>query len=133
METKHGTGVVYLIHNKINGMDYVGQTTKTARVRWHGHIGAANRGSTVPISRAIREFGSGAFKVTTLRTPPVGEREAVEKHYIDLLGTLVPHGYNVNYGHDRSHPVVAVVDIPIWAPIPTWRVKGGELLRFPFF
>lgn len=59
---------VYLVTNKINGKQYIGQTTATPVQRWRGHLRTARtrKKHDTPLYSAIRKYGSDSFCVATL-------------------------------------------------------------------
>jgi group I intron endonuclease len=95
---------VYLITNKVNGKQYVGQTTKTLGERWSGHKFESRRRKRYPLHRAIAKHGQRKFTVQTLRTCASKEElNLVEMLYIALFDTMSPAGYNLTPGGDSSY------------------------------
>lgn len=90
-------GVVYLIENNANGMQYVGQTTQRLHRRWRGHVNDACHGSEYPLHRAIRKYGTDAFTVSTLERVGVEYLDATEIAWIRKLDTF-KKGYNLTFG-----------------------------------
>lgn len=88
--------VVYLVTNKINGKQYVGQTTKKLNLRWNEHT--SNQSQSV-LHKAIRKYGKDAFLVETLHCCDTKEEmDFVEIFYISFLNTKAPNGYNLTDG-----------------------------------
>lgn len=55
-------GIVYVATNKLNGKQYVGQTTHNNPLSyWRNHISSAKRGDKKYLYRAIAKYGSDAF------------------------------------------------------------------------
>jgi len=67
--------------------------------RWCDHVSSSKR-SDSPLHTAIREHGAGCFTHEVLETVTSALSDEREAHWIRLLGTTVPNGYNVN-GHSR--------------------------------
>lgn len=66
-------------------------------MRWVEHVNMArNKGSTSPFHRAIMEFGPESFRREVLEFTDIENVDERETHYILLMGTLRPNGYNVN-------------------------------------
>lgn len=92
-------GVVYVITNKINGKQYVGQTTTTVAKRWRGHLREAKRGKTYPIHQAIRKYGADGFTVSEIaRVGSLDQLNALESFCIMAYDTIKPNGYNLDAG-----------------------------------
>lgn len=92
-------GSIYLVTNKINGKQYIGQTIGPVRRRWAQHCSEARCRQGSIIGAAIRKYGVDNFsiviiaKVNTLDELNELERQCISKHY-----TLVPNGYNLDQG-----------------------------------
>lgn len=111
-EPKKFAGLIYLITNKINGKQYVGQTTTTVDKRWRDHVATAKsgKGHCHVLYRAIRKYGSESFTAVAIVMPPIvshRELDAAEKEIISRIGSLKPSGYNLKAGGDGGgthHP-----------------------------
>ncbi len=93
--------LVYLITNNINGMRYVGQTTKSLDARWYDHTHIRNRPSCSYLHNAIDKHGFQNFIIECLvevRTKE--EMDFYECALIKALGTKAPDGYNLTDGGD---------------------------------
>lgn len=87
---------IYLITNKINGKQYVGQTSKSIKQRWSVHINAKNN---TFIYRAIKKYGKENFHIDQIDTADsTNELDWKEIYYIKILNTLAPNGYNLTTG-----------------------------------
>lgn len=85
---------VYLITNKINGKQYVGQTTVSVRDRWRSHCKSRSEHSE-SIGNDIALYGQSSFKIEIIETiMDLNNLDMVESYYIEKLGTLEPSGYN---------------------------------------
>lgn len=89
--------IVYLITNKINGMRYVGQTTKSLVSRWSAH--KSKRSCCTFLKHALSKYGSENFQIKILsRCNTIEEMNHREQYYIKLFKTLSPCGYNLTTG-----------------------------------
>jgi group I intron endonuclease len=92
---------VYLITNKVNGKQYVGQTVKRLSSRWSEHKCSD---TNTRISRTIRKHGAENFTIETLHTCETKEEmDFVEMFYIALLNTKTLNGYNITDGGEGTH------------------------------
>lgn len=93
---------IYLVTNKINNKKYVGQTTKPISFRWAKHVDSSKRCSkrTSPyLVRAIQKYGKDAFVIELLDTAyDRDELNKKEEIWINKIGSLTPHGYNIRPG-----------------------------------
>jgi group I intron endonuclease len=92
--------IVYLITNKKNNKQYVGQTVQKLKQRWDKH----NVGSGCPVmSRALHKYGRENFVIEQLHAcESKEEMDFVETFYIALLGTKTPSGYNLTDGGEGA-------------------------------
>jgi len=94
--------IVYLATNTVNGMQYVGcSTRKHMSHRKDGHFRQARKGQGGPASiwQAIRDFGREAFQFEVIeRTETVEQLREREMYWIEERNTLAPNGYNQNRG-----------------------------------
>ena len=65
-ETGMYEGYIYLITNKINGKQYIGQTVKTVQKRWSRHL-ADSKNFDFYFYKAIRKYGKENFKVLSFK------------------------------------------------------------------
>jgi group I intron endonuclease len=96
-------GIVYKITNIINGMMYVGQTTKILKQRWTEHvydsIGTRRRKHNSYLHLAIEKYGKENFIAEVLNTCMNKQSlDDVERFYIKILNTVRPNGYNISLG-----------------------------------
>lgn len=109
-------GEVYLITNRVNGRQYVGQTTGSSEYRWTQHVSAARYSPYTVIDCAIKKYGSENFTLEVIDVAETREHlNKLEAEWMDCLETLVPGGYNVA----RSG----------WSPSMETRRKMGEWQR----
>jgi group I intron endonuclease len=98
-------GIIYLAWNTTTGMGYVGQTKSTLSRRITSHRGffKASKATCRAFKAAVDEHGWDAFVWAELATAgdPI-ELNHLEKHYIALIGTLSPLGYNLTTGGTKG-------------------------------
>lgn len=88
-------GIIYVITCKLNGKQYVGQTTQLLEERFKEH---AHCKKTV-IGRAIRKYGKENFRCEVLKHCESKEDlDAWEKFFIAALHCKAPFGYNLTDG-----------------------------------
>ena len=88
-------GIVYSLTCKLNGKQYVGQTTQSVEKRFKEH--ARNKKSY--IGKAIRAYGEDKFVIAILKVCfSKEELDHWEKFFIVLLNTKAPRGYNLTDG-----------------------------------
>lgn len=94
--------IVYTATNTVNGMQYVGcSTRKYLSHRKDGHFRSAREGKGGPASiwQAIRDFGRDAFHFEVVERPKTVEQlREREMYWIAEKNTLAPNGYNQNRG-----------------------------------
>ena len=99
--------LVYLVTNRIDGKQYLGQTTKTLENRWYSHIQPRKNPSCKYLYSAIQKHGADNFDVKTLVV--VGtkwEMDLYESGMIKALNTKAPNGYNLTDGGDGAQGFV---------------------------
>ena len=81
---------VYLVSNKLNGKQYVGQTINPHLERGHGRI----------LIKAYRLHGKDSFDYEPLCTGITSRTtlNAIERFWIAVADTVVPNGYNIELG-----------------------------------
>ena len=97
-------GVVYLITNRVNQKQYVGQTTRKLQQRWNDHIAASkDESNDFALYRAIRKYGVESFTIEPLvECDSADELNYAEQYFIEALGTL-KEGYNMTSGGDNGY------------------------------
>ena len=92
--------IVYLITNKVNGKQYVGQTIRSLEERWKDHCRVRDENY---FHRAIRKYGPENFSLEIIDTAETDEElDEKEIFWIKELNTLFPNGYNLKEGGDVS-------------------------------
>lgn len=97
--------IVYLARNKVNGKCYVGQTSRSLLVRAKEHSRHARRSdrSRGVFHKALLLHGAEAFEWEVLgRSRDRDRLDALERAWIDFLGSRVPDGYNLETGGNRN-------------------------------
>lgn len=92
-------GVIYLRTNKVNGKQYVGQTTdlKERQNNWKC-VSKPYAGNV--IDNARKKYGIDAFDFEILKECEDNEMNYWEMYYIKELNTKRPYGYNMTDGGD---------------------------------
>jgi group I intron endonuclease len=99
---------IYKITNRIDGKQYIGQTSGTLTKRFTSHVCAARNGSTSLIHNAIRNYGKDVFDIEPLQEcQSVEGSDEAERKWIADLNTIAPHGYNVEPGGCRNRAPMA--------------------------
>lgn len=93
-------GYIYLITNKTNGMQYVGQTSRDIPTRFDEHC--YDDRSKSKIHQAIKEEGVANFKVEELEKIPLDQLDEREKYWIQKLNTR-QCGYNIAAGGQNNY------------------------------
>lgn len=89
---------IYLVTNRINGKQYVGQTIMSVQRRWNNHCYLNTSGSSA-LGNAIRKYGRDAFSVEHIASAEtIGNLNLAEQILIVQYGTQSPAGYNLTEG-----------------------------------
>lgn len=90
---------IYLVTNKINGKQYVGQTWNTLHRRWANHV--TNKG-VIKLYNSIKKYGKDNFTIeflTLAHTQPVADYW--EDYFIKKYDTI-KSGFNIREGGSRG-------------------------------
>ncbi len=91
-------GYIYILTNKINGKQYVGQTTRLLDRRFKEHMRESQK-QCIALHNAVKKHGKSNFSVRILQNAYSRiELDNLEKTVIMKLGTLSPNGYNITEG-----------------------------------
>jgi predicted XRE-type DNA-binding protein len=96
--------IVYVLTNKIDHKQYVGQTRWTPALRVAGLLWRARHmPAECPIGTALHEFGRVNFTSHIIASGLTSdEADYLERYLIRTLGTLAPNGYNLSPGGQRN-------------------------------
>lgn len=90
---------IYEIKDLVNLKSYVGVTINTHPERFNQHVYSSTRSAEVgSLQHAIYELGRENFEVACLEKVLLRHAVEREKYWIDVKGSLAPHGYNLNTG-----------------------------------
>lgn len=94
--------LIYSATNKINGMQYVGATTRSSlapRVREHLRFAERKTRARGSLANAIRKYGRKNISFEILeRVTDISFLGECEKKWINILNTMHPNGYNIKTG-----------------------------------
>lgn len=93
-------GYIYKIINNINGMTYVGQTTKSLEKRWKEHLSSSS--NCRYLKSALSKYGIDNFTFTLICICFDSDLNRFEVKYIETLDTIVPKGYNLRKGGNNG-------------------------------
>lgn len=123
-------GHIYLITNKINNKQYIGQTRQKLKYRWNQHIRTINRDDKfyMILHRAMYKYGVENFDFKELELVYANNEEELynklnqkEIDYIAQYDTLKPNGYNMTTGGNN-------VSLACCKPVKAYNYKG-ELIE----
>lgn len=108
------TGVIYVITNRMNNKQYVGQAVSYSgsrpwgsHRRWQAHVKNAknNKCECRLLENAIRKYGVDKFTLEDVLECDINELNQFECQYIEEYQTLAPNGYNLmtGGGNGRTH------------------------------
>lgn len=100
-------GCIYKITNKINNHLYIGQTSRTIKLRWIDHLYSAYNHRSYkgkdqyyyPIHAAIRKYGEENFQITEIEECENSLLNEREKYWIEYYNSY-KNGYNASLGGD---------------------------------
>jgi group I intron endonuclease len=92
--------LIYVITNKINGKQYVGQTVQQMEARWSAHKSISSL--CVGLKSAFHKYGVENFTIEKLcYVNSLEELNKMERKYIKELRTMSPNGYNLTTGGEQ--------------------------------
>lgn len=94
---------IYVITNKINGKQYVGQTSSSLEERFKQHVSDSHRRpfEKRPLYDAMNKYGSDNFSISLLEECPIQEVDIKEIYWIGKLDTY-KKGYNATLGGEGT-------------------------------
>ena len=92
-------GTIYLITNKINGKQYIGQTARDMWTRFEEHCKPNNLSV---IGKAIQKYGYLNFSLEEIEKVPLDKLDEREKYWINHYDTYNV-GYNQTHGGDAHN------------------------------
>jgi group I intron endonuclease len=94
-------GYIYLITNKINGKQYIGQTLREEiNDRWKQHLNKKSIGRC--LKSAYLKYGVENFNFKIICICFDEDCNKYEKEYIIKFNTISPNGYNLSEGGDNK-------------------------------
>ena len=83
-------GRIYLVTNKLNGKQYIGQTVTEHSRHGHGHA----------IKNAYKKYGHSMFLYESIVQDDLSQNQldCFEKFWINVFDCLAPNGYNLESG-----------------------------------
>lgn len=120
-------GHIYVITNKVNGKQYVGQTSRNIDTRFEEHC--YDDRSTSSIHQAILKYGVNNFFIEELEQVDLSLLDEREQYWIQKLDTYRT-GYNQNRGGNQSlgkYNNVLVIEANIL--VDSCEYLGREIVR----
>ena len=114
-------GTLYVITNRVNGMQYIGKTYKSADERFQEHVRDSRKkhNKKRKLYQAMNEFGVDNFYVMEIGQYEESELERKEMEYIHYYDTY-RNGYNQTLGGDGKR----YIDMPDEDFVKLYRELG---------
>lgn len=97
-------GRIYVITNKTNGKQYVGQTTRSIPQRFREHLRL--QAKCRALESALKKYGADVFSIEQVGDAySQFELDEMEATFIGRLQTLAPGGYNLRNGGGGAGPM----------------------------
>lgn len=90
---------IYIVTNKINGKQYVGQTWNTLRRRWTNHI--LNKG-VIKLYNSIKKNGKDNFTIEMLTIAHTQDIANYWEDYFIKKYDTIKHGFNIREGGSKG-------------------------------
>jgi group I intron endonuclease len=100
-------GYIYLVTNKLNGYQYIGQTLRNdIETRWKQHKMIQKNTIGKYLFNAYNRYGIENFKFEIICICFDEDCNKYEAEYIKKFNTIVPNGYNLQSGglNYKHHP-----------------------------
>lgn len=108
-------GIIYLMTNKINGLQYVGQTSSTLELRMVGHKYEAKVcRPNVYFVRAMHKYGFENFDVEIIEECPDEQLDNKEIYWISKYDTFLGPGYNSTRGGCGNKKILNSDVLELW-------------------
>lgn len=92
-------GIIYKITSLIDGKIYIGQTTKSLKIRFLAHCKSDDG---VYFHNAVKKHGKENFIVEEICSATnLEDLNWLEEHFIRYYNSLRPNGYNIAFGGDN--------------------------------
>lgn len=93
--------ILYLVTNKLDGKQYIGQTIQSLKKRWAVHC--APKSECPYLHNAIYKHGKENFTIEPIKIcSSIDELNRAEENAIKQYNTLAPNGYNISLGGANS-------------------------------
>lgn len=119
-------GRIYLVTNKLNGKQYVGQTITKHSRHGHGHA----------IRAAYKKYGHSMFLYQPITQGNLNQNQldCFEKFWIEVFDCLAPNGYNLEGGGRRGKYVYHAPSLGKKVSEETkLKMSAAQKRRFSFF
>lgn len=90
----------YLITNKINGRQYIGETNQSLSNRFSQHA-CSSRGTMTELKKDMLVYGKQSFTIALIDESEISK----EALYIKQYNTLYPNGYNRESGGEKGFTI----------------------------
>ena len=110
-------GYIYKITNQINKKIYIGQTSRTVKLRWQEHINSSRysyrNDYDNKLHRAMRKYGLNNFTIEEIEKCSINKLHEREKFWIAYYHSTEV-GYNISVGGEGNRKVVPEKVLELW-------------------
>ena len=110
-------GYIYKITNQINKKIYIGQTSRTVKLRWQEHINSSRysyrNDYNNKLHRAMRKYGLNNFIIEEIEKCSIDKLHEREKFWIAYYHSTEV-GYNISVGGEGNRKVVPEKVLELW-------------------
>lgn len=124
---------IYKITNLLNNKIYIGQTTRSIKLRFKEHIESAlyDKTKNTHLYKAIKKYGKNNFKIELIEEcKNIEHLNEQEKFYIEKFNSLCPNGYNYLRGGLNCYSLTEEHILLISKPIKAVNSKTKEIFYF---